>query len=288
MAISQFTLSILAAHPQNSAQSLEVFEPPVLASLLSELPATIAAEIVHELPPALAAATLTLMENMLAASVIKHLDADRAALILRRLAHAKRHEVFNLLPAAQWVSLRMVLRYPEDTVGAVMDPDVLSVHTEMPVANILKNMRLFKSQLLHTIYVTDRNHAFSGILDIRELFFARDNQLAGELSQRPEVVITARTPLHSVKSDRFWASATEYPVVDNQRRFLGVLHRNSLLQAMQHLHDKSQDAGLGETALALSEVLWSAWAGIFSGAAPIAAVPPSTVTQSRQENTDES
>ncbi|MDZ7735574.1 MAG: hypothetical protein U5P41_05315 [Gammaproteobacteria bacterium] len=55
-------------------------------------------------------------------------------------------------------------------------------------------------------------------------------------------------------------------MVDHNRRFLGVLHQSSLNKALGHLnqHGKNDNA-LSETALALSELIWDACAGIFSG-----------------------
>ncbi|MDZ7735573.1 MAG: hypothetical protein U5P41_05310 [Gammaproteobacteria bacterium] len=153
----------------NAARTLESFSPSELSDLLTELPAGISASIVRELSPALAAACLACSSPEQVADILQHLDTDMAGMILRRLDKTKRHEVVNHLPASNWIGLRMVLRYPGDTVGSIMDPNVLSVHKEMPVVNIL-NMRLFKNQLLHAVYITDRSHIFAGALDVRDLF----------------------------------------------------------------------------------------------------------------------
>lgn len=264
MTHSAFTLGMLAAHPQNAARTLEAFEPERLAPFLVSLPEVTAAQLVRELSPALAAASLARLDSEQAAVIISHLDTDMAGMILRRFEHGRRHEVFNYLPASNWVGLRMVLRYPEDTVGAVMDPNVLSVHEAMPIANVLKNMRLFRNQLLHAVYVTDQSHAFAGMLDVRELLFAGEQRLAGELTQPADLTLTARTSLGSVHDDTLWAGQSELPVLDHNRRFLGVLHRTSLHRARAHLDTQQAGNGLTDTALALSELLWTACAGIFS------------------------
>lgn len=264
-----FTLGLLTAHPQNAARTLEAFAPEVLAEFLNSLPDSISASVVRELSPALAAASLEQLSHERIAAIIEHLDIDMAGMILRRFDRERRHEVFNFLPASNWVGLRMVLRYPEDTVGSVMDPNVLSVHEEMPVANVLRNMRLFKNQLLYAVYVTDRNHAFAGMLDVRELFFANEQQLAGELAHKAQITVTARTNLSGLHDHDIWAGLGELPVLDHNHRFLGVVHRTSVHKVMTHLTaQQKEESGLTGTALALSELLWSACAGIFSGPPP--------------------
>lgn len=262
-----FTLGLLAAHPQNAARTLESFSPEELAQFLTEIPATVSAGVVRELSPALAAACLSYSNPEKVSDIVQNLDTDMAGMILRRLDKSKRHEVVNHLPASNWIGLRMVLRYPADTVGSVMDPNVLSVHKEMPVANIIKNMKLFKNQLLHAVYITDRSHTFAGALDVRDLFFANERQLAGELMHKVDNIVTARSTLHSTYHDDIWAGQSELPVVDHNRRFLGVLHQSSLNKALEHLvHHGNNENALAETALALSELIWNACAGIFSGA----------------------
>lgn len=261
-----FTLGLLTAHPENAARSLESFSPEELSDFLTGLPPLISAGIVRELSPALAAACLSRSSTEKTAEIVQHLDTDMAAMILRRLNKEQRHEVVNHLPASNWVGLRMVLRYPSDTVGSAMDPNVLSVHEEMPVANVLRNMRLFKNNLLNAVYITGRSHVFAGILDVRDLLFANENQLAGEIMRKTDSIVTARTTLSSMYNDEVWSGRSELPVVDHNRRFLGVLHQNSLNKALEHLkHNSGDNTGITVTALALSELIWSACAGIFSG-----------------------
>lgn len=263
---STFTVGLLQAHPENAARTLESFSSEEVADFIIRLPPTVSAAIVRELSPALAAACIACINPKQASDIVQHLDTDMAGMILRRLDKVMRHELVNYLPASNWIGLRMVLRYPADTVGSVMDPNVLSVHKEMPVANILKNMKLFKNQLLHAVYITDRSHRFSGALDVRDLFFANEKQLAGELMYKVDNVITARSTLNSMYHDEIWSGQSELPVVDHNRRFLGVLHQSSLHKAIDHFNRQgSRDNALAVTALALSELIWNACAGIFSG-----------------------
>jgi len=261
-----FTLGLLTAHPENAARSLESFSPEELSNFLTGLPPLISASIMRELSPALAAACLSHSGTEKMTEIVQHLDIDIAAMILRRLTKEQRHEVVNHLPASNWIGLRMVLRYPSDTVGSVMDPNVLSVHEEMPVANVLRNMRLFKNNLLNAVYITGRSHVFAGILDVRDLLFANENQLAGEIMRKTDSIVTARTTLSSMYNDEVWSGQSELSVVDHNRRFLGVLHQNSLNKALEYLkHSSGDNTGITITALALSELIWSACAGIFSG-----------------------
>lgn len=265
MTYNTFTLGLLGSHPQSAARTLEAFEPQQLAQLLGSLPEAVSAKLVQELSPALVAASLAILDCKQSAAIIQHLDTDMAGMILRRFQRDRRHDVFNFLPASNWIGLRMVLRYPEATVGSVMDPDVLSVHGQMTVANVLKNMRLFKGQLLHAVYVTDRQHIFAGMLDVRKLLFADEQQLAGELMQPAEITVTARTELSGLRGDAIWAGQNELPVLDHDQRFLGVLHRTSVHKALAQLLARRPDNnGLAGTVLALSELLWTACAGIFS------------------------
>lgn len=268
---SRFTLGFLEAHPRVAARTLENLEQRELVEFLASLPPRLAARIAHETTPSLIAAGIAAMEPRQAADIVQHLDVDLCAMLLRRIERAARGQILARLPVAMAAAVRLILRYPEDTIGSIVNPDVLSVPEEMTVKDILRQSAMFKEQLLHAIYVIDNHHALTGTLDIRELFTAESGRAAGEIMRKPDAVLMARTGLSAARQHPAWSSHNVLPVVDFNRRFLGVVHRAALAKAADS-NPGSHDAvaGLTGTVLALSELLWNACAEVFMGYKPAA------------------
>lgn len=121
--------------------------------------------------------------------------------------------------------------YPHDTAGGMMSAEAASLTKEVTVGEAIRKIRsLGKRQPLYYVYVTERNGRLLGVLAMRDLILA-DPQTPIE-SVMKEVVSVAtgvdREEVVKLAAERRYLAI---PVVDSERRLLGIIQSSDLIEA---------------------------------------------------------
>ena len=149
MNIESLSLHFLRDHPRDAARTLEKFEVDALSAYLAQLPVKSAAGVVQYIVPTIASVCLESMPHERAAAIIMHLDIERAAALLRRIQEVNREKLIRATSTIFANMVRLVMRYPEGTIGQVMDPDIFTVHQDMRVTEVITAVRNAEKQLQH-------------------------------------------------------------------------------------------------------------------------------------------
>lgn len=89
--------------------------------------------------------------------------------------------------------------------------------------------------LVTYIYVID-NDELVGVLSIKELLKAEKNALAGEVMKQNPVVLNSRWTEEQAAALAIEHGIKAVPVLDNQRKFLGVVGTDTILQTLHNDH----------------------------------------------------
>ena len=93
--------------------------------------------------------------------------------------------------------LRILLRYPEDTAGALMEPGVMPLPVDITAGEALIRLRRLPRHVIHYLYVVDRSQVLVGVLSMRELLQARVKEPLTRVMHSPVTHLTA----HSGRAD---------------------------------------------------------------------------------------
>jgi len=247
------TLHFLHDHPKVAARTLEKFELESLAAYLAQLPVREAAGVLRYLVPAIASECLETIPLEQAAAIIMHLDIDRAAALLRRIREEHREPLIRHTSTVFGNMARLVLRYPEGTIGQVMDPDVFTVHQDMRVAEVINAVRNAGELPQHEIYVINDRQQPAGIVAVKQLLTTDEMEMMKNIMRPAGQMLAARTSLSVARSSVDWEHRDSIPVVDQHGVFIGVLHRRSLTTTDPEYNTTDEYAG---TALAVAELFW--------------------------------
>jgi magnesium transporter len=127
----------------------------------------------------------TLIEHMdedeLVAATEK-LDADQIADLAPDLPREVIEDVFLSLSVEEREQLRSAMSYPEGTVGALMDFDMISIRDDITIEVVLRYLRRLDEMPDHTdqLFVVDRGGLLKGLLPVNRL-----------LVTDPDTVVTA-------------------------------------------------------------------------------------------------
>ncbi|OGT66698.1 MAG: hypothetical protein A2993_03130 [Gammaproteobacteria bacterium RIFCSPLOWO2_01_FULL_47_190] len=264
MSADPLSLHFLEVHPKDAARTMEQFDLEALAHYMESVPTKIAANVIKYIVPSIAAECLKLMAIDKSSQVIMHLGVERASLLLRRMKSGIRVQFIRAMSPVFSNMTRLTLRYPEGTVGQVMNPHVFSVHQDMTVNEVINVIRN-SSQLWHNeIFITDEKQQLAGVIDVRQLLTADFNQPMKMIMKPPGECIPARASLDSIKNYPDWNYKENFPVIDHMGAFIGVLSRVSMHEAMADEETPQKQEEFTGTALAVAELFWDACADLLA------------------------
>jgi magnesium transporter len=128
-------------------------------------------EILLEVSDAVRESLIAHMENTELVKATEQLDTDEIADLAPDLPREVMQDVFRSLSAEEREQLRAAMSYPEESVGALMDFDMITVRDDITVEVVLRYLRRLDEMPDHTdqIFVVDREMQLRGLLPTSRL-----------------------------------------------------------------------------------------------------------------------
>ena len=189
-------------------------------------------------------------------AAVGDLDIDDLAELAEDLPDTVIEEVLKSMDRENRERLEQVLSYPEDTAGRLMDPDVITVRTDVTVDVVLRYLRLRGELPDHTdhLYVVSRRHQYLGRIALQALLTHEANTPINALldDEQPAIDVgeSAEEVAHQF-SDHDWISA---PVVDDNNILLG---RITIDDVVDIIREQAEHQALGAAGLDEEEDLFS-------------------------------
>ncbi|KQX48349.1 DRTGG domain-containing protein [Paenibacillus sp. Root444D2] len=110
-------------------------------------------------------------------------------------------------------------------------------------ANTVKDMQKLVEETTHTRYpVIDDNQVPIGMITTKDIMGAKPNQLVGTLMTPNPLMINLKTSVASAGHTMVWEGIELLPVIDADRKMIGVISRKDVMKAMQHMQRQPQNA----------------------------------------------
>ena len=263
-----------ATCPDEVARHLERLDAVDAASVLSALPPGRAAALLPHLAPGRASRIVADLPLDAAVALMSPMRADAAASLLRRMDPAPVSSLLDVLPAEQAGRIRVFLAHEPGTAAGVMDAHVLTVPAAATVADARRLLERAPEHLYYYVYVVDAEHRLAGVFDIAELMQADPAQPVRAVARPSVTWLSADAPLDSVFAHPGWRTLDAIPVVDADRRFLGVLRHRRMRELQEQSRPAAGDDRTVRTVMALGEVYWLGLCGLLQGIAATAVDSP--------------
>ena len=167
-------------HPADIAEILGELETEERQYLINLLPEEITADTIVELEEDERGELLKdLPSQEIAHSVIEHVDSDDAADIISELPEEKQDEVLsNISDIEQAGDIVDLLNYAPDSAGGLMATELVSVNEELTVRACIEEIRKQASDVeeFFYVFVTDNQDMLKGVLHLKKLLLAKDNE----------------------------------------------------------------------------------------------------------------
>ncbi|MCB1936207.1 MAG: magnesium transporter [Nitrosomonas sp.] len=186
----------------------------------------------------------------------EQLDADEIADLAPDLPQDVMEDVFRSLPIAEREQLRAAMSYPEDSVGALMDFDVITVREDVRLEVVLRYLRRLEELPDHTdqLFVVDRGEHLKGVLLISKILVSDPEVRVGDVMSKEMIT------LHPGDNAQDAAYAFERydlvsaSIVDKDRKLLG---RVTVDAVIDFIREKTESEALSLAGLREEEDLFA-------------------------------
>ncbi|MFT6066845.1 MAG: magnesium transporter [Methylophilaceae bacterium] len=251
-----------ALHPADVAHILEALPLDDRLYLWDLVKVDRDGNILLEVSDAVRQTLIADMDSVELLAAAEQLDTDELADLAPDLPKDVLQELMDSLDALNRERLQSALSYPEDTVGALMDFDIVTVREDVTIEVALRYLRRLDELPDHTdkIFVVDRHYKIKGVLPL-------SNMLVNELDNKIKNVMAADVvSFHPDDLADEAAKAFERydlvsaPVVDAQNKLVGRLTVDEVMDYIREESDadKFSMAGLREE----EDFFSSVWASV--------------------------
>jgi magnesium transporter len=183
-------------------------------------------------------------------TAVGDLDIDDLADILGDLPDTVIREVLASMSRQDRERLEQVLSYPEDSAGGLMDPNVITVRSDVSLDVVLRYLRARGDlpAVLDQLFVVSRDGRFKGALKLADLLTRDPAQTVAELMETPPAVIPVDMEANQVTLQFEHHDLVSAPVVDGQNRLVGRITIDDVVDVIREEaeHSVLTMAGLDE------------------------------------------
>ena len=185
--------------PEQQQQLIQSFTDKELKEVVDELYLDDAVDIVEEMP----------------ANVVKR--------ILRTADSDTRKMINNLL------------KYPDDSAGSIMTIEYVRLKKDMSVTDAIKHIRKtgVDKETIYTCYVTDNNNKLIGLVSVKTLLLADENDIIEEIMEANPIYVTTLEDKEVVANAFDKYNFMALPVVDEDQRLVGIVTFDDAIDVLQ-------------------------------------------------------
>ena len=194
------------------------------------------ADVLEELPEDDQVAILSALERNRAADVLEAMQPDDAADLLGELSLAQASELLALMEPEEARDVRRLLAYEDNTAGGLMTTEPVVLPPETSVAAALAHVRRqdLTPALASMVFVTrppaeTPTGRFLGVVHLQRMLREPPHEAIGGLVESDIDVVTADVPLLQVSRLLATYNLLALPVVDSERRLLGAVSIDDVL-----------------------------------------------------------
>lgn len=243
-------------HPEEAARAFEALGASEAQRLFKTLPARVAVPLLERLSPHVAGPLLEQLENEQIGELLAAMSPRAGSVVAQQLDEARRDEVLSGLPADVAKPLRELNKYSAETAGGIMEPRVAVLSIDVTAQQAISTIRKTPRDVLHYLYVAERDGKLVGVLNMRDLLLAAPRESIEKLVRREVISVPDTMNREDVVKLMTERRFLAMPVVDYEGRLVGVVKHGEALHAsqLQAFGDLQKIAGASADERALSPV----------------------------------
>jgi flagellar motility protein MotE (MotC chaperone)/sporulation protein YlmC with PRC-barrel domain len=219
-------------HPADLADILEELSRDEQRSVIESLDDEIAAEAVSEIPTRMQVALLNSLSAGKAADIVEEMAPDEAADVLQELPPETSAEVLANMETEEANEVRELLGFEENTAGGFMTTEFIVLREVATVEDAIEALKNFTGPLesIHAVYLISNSLVLTRVVPVARLLVADRNDILGSLVTEPVISVPFHADKKTVINMFYKYNLLSLPVVDDNRRLLGVVTADDVLE----------------------------------------------------------
>ncbi len=221
--------------PADIASLFEDLDAESIPLLFRLLPKEPAAEVFVELEPDAQEMLIRGFSNTELKEVLDELYLDDAVDIVEEMPANVVKRILKHADPDTRKSINEILKYPEDSAGAMMTTELLDLKRTMTMADAFKRIRRQGEDMetINVCYVTDEQRHLLGIVSIRTLLLADDDDTVGDVMDPNVISVTTLEDKEDVAQTFSKYDFIALPVVDQENRLVGIITVDDAIDVME-------------------------------------------------------
>ena len=199
------------------------------------LPKELGAEVFSNLPTETQQVIIGSITDNELTEIVEDRFVDDAVDMLEELpANVVKRVLKNAKPETRQL-INQFLNYPENSVGSIMTAEFIDLRKTMTVSDAIKRIRRTGEdcESIYTCYVMDNSRCLEGVVTVRELLLASDDDIIGSLME-PDVITALTTDDREEAVQRMMKyDFITMPVVDHENRLVGIVTVDDVMDVME-------------------------------------------------------
>ncbi len=186
------------------------------------------------------------------------LDTDEIAELAPNLPHDVVNQLTSKLSLEERDQLRTALSYPEDSVGAHMDFDMITVRDDVTLEVVLRYLRRFEAMPDQTdqVFVIDRDGFFKGALPLDRILVNEPDVMVSDAMKQEVLMLEALDDMYETAQAFERYDLVSAPVLDDSGRLIGRITVNEALDAIR---EETESEILSSAGLKEEDLFASVW-----------------------------
>ncbi len=233
------------------AHCIESSPPEQRQIIWSVIDVSIEGDVLGELGEEIQKDLLSEIDNDELSKLISDLELDEMVDIIQNLPESRMQFLLSSMSAIDRDRIRLVLEYPEDSAGGLLNTDTISVQQDHTLDIVIKYLKSFEKLPKNTdkIFVVSKNNQFIGELMLSSILVADDLKITVR-----ELMQETVDPIDINQTDREVAKLFKQqdlvsaPVIDENRQLIGRITFDDVVDVI--IEDADQNllsmAGIAE------------------------------------------
>jgi magnesium transporter len=217
------------------ANVIELLAPDARVGLIETLGADFDFEALSEVDAAVRDQLTEDLPNELLARAVGALESDDAAYVIESLEEDDKAEILAQLGREDRAALERNLDYPEETAGRLMQADFVAVAPFWNVGQVIDYMRETEDlpDTFSEIFVVDPSYKVLGSVELSRVLRSKRHVRIEDIMDRDRATVLATDDQEEVARQFQRYDLISAPVVDVNRRLVGVLTVDDVVEVMQ-------------------------------------------------------
>lgn len=169
-----------------------------------------------------------------AAKILENMDADDAVDVLEEVDEETQEKIISLMDDESTRDIQLIQSYDDEEIGSKMTTNFVVIKNDLTIKQAMKELirQADENDNISTIYVTDKEDKFYGVIDLKDLIRARD------YAQLESLIVTSYPyVLDHDKIDVSIEKIKDYaedsiPVLNDESHVLGVITSQDIIEVV--------------------------------------------------------